>query len=168
MGGTKIFVVQMRQIIKMGIMAAIGLILLVFLLSFFLPGRDRQTQPMPQSQGAQEIHWELRQGAGPGSAQPIAHDGTFIPGTYSAEIILHNNPVLVEVTVSSHSIESIELRDMGEVQAAFFPLFEPTLEILAEVIIEHQSINIPAATDNTVTEGILLRAVEAALRQAAP
>ena len=168
MGGTRIFVVQMRQIIKTGVIVALGLIFLGFLFYFFIPGRNSEAQPTPQTQALQEIHWELRQGAGPGAAQPIAHEGTFIPGTYAAEIILHNNPVLVEVTVSSHSIEAIELRDMNEVQAVFFPLFEPTLESLAEVIIEQQSINISSTTDNTVTEGILLRAVEAALRQATP
>lgn len=88
------------------------------------------------------------------------------PGTYSAEIILHSNPVLVEVTVSKDEILDIQLLNMGETQEVFYPLFERSIDSVAEQIIENQSTIISSSTDNNMTTQILVKAVDNALNQA--
>lgn len=90
----------------------------------------------------------------------------YTPGTYSSEIILHSNPVLVSVTVSGDEIEMIELLNMQASQGSFYPLFEPTLDELAKEIIETQSLEVSASTDTAVTSSILLEAVSNALSKA--
>lgn len=93
-------------------------------------------------------------------------EARFNPGTYSAEIILHNNPVSVQVTVSEDEITDIELLNMGETQEVFYPLFKQSINEISAEIIENQSTNIALSEDKSVTGGILLKAVDYALEQA--
>ena len=66
-------------------------------------------------------------------------EACYVPGTYSSEIILHNSPVSVQVTVSSNTITDISLLNMGETQEVFYPLFQQSLNDLSSEIIETQS-----------------------------
>ncbi|MCD7776944.1 MAG: hypothetical protein LUH47_00285 [Clostridiales bacterium] len=90
---------------------------------------------------------------------------SYIPGTYSAEIILQNNPVVIEVTVDENSILDIAMLNMGETQEVFYPLFEPSFETLRSEILNLQTTDI-AISENTVTSSILLDAVNTALEEA--
>lgn len=87
-------------------------------------------------------------------------------GVYSSEIILHNNPVSVQVTVSKSEITDISLLNMDETQAVFYPLFQQSLNEIANEIIEKQSTNIVLSNDKSTTGGILLKAVNSALEKA--
>ena len=88
------------------------------------------------------------------------------PGIYSSEIILHNNPVMVEVTVSTDKILKIDLLNMNSTQEVFYPLFERSIDELASKIIETQDTNILTSTDKMTTNSILIKAVNNALDQA--
>ncbi len=134
--GTKIIVVQLKELIRTAIFAIIGLALIILLIYFFIPKDKADSSAL------------------------------YVPGTYSSKIILHNDPVMVEVTVSAKEIESIKLLSMTEAEQLFYPLFEPTLNELAQTIIDTQSINVAALPDTPVTSGILLEAVSMALAQA--
>lgn len=90
----------------------------------------------------------------------------YTPGTYSASIILHNNPIEVDVTVSETEIKDIQLLNMGETQEVFYPLLEPSMDELAAEIIKNQSTEITASADKSTTYDILLSAVDYALAQA--
>ena len=149
MGGTKFFVLQMRDLIKYGIIGLVGLILVILALVFLLPGSSS---------------------AGSGSEQPPPVPGaaaTFNPGTYAATIILNNKPVEVRVTVDEYDILDVYMTDMYDIQRTFFPLFEPRMYDLAQEVLRHQSAHITPETDYPVTTGILHRAVQSALHQAA-
>ena len=87
-------------------------------------------------------------------------------GTYSSEIILHNNPVSVQVSFSEDAITNIELLNMGETQEVFYPLFQESLSEISAEIIEKQSTNIFLSNDKTTTGGILIKAVENTIEQA--
>lgn len=91
---------------------------------------------------------------------------TYSPGTYSAQIVLHNSPVSVEVTVSKHSIEKVELVNMEESQEVFYPLFNTSAQELAKEIVAKQSVDIAPDSNYTVTGGIILDAVRLALEKA--
>lgn len=93
-------------------------------------------------------------------------EACYVPGTYSSEIILHNSPVSVQVTVSSNTITDISLLNMGETQEVFYPLFQQSLNELSSEIIETQSTDIALEKDKEVTGGILLKAVNSALEKA--
>lgn len=86
-------------------------------------------------------------------------------GTYSSDIILHNQPVSVEVTVSKNEILDIKLVNMKETQEVFYPLFERSIDDISAQIIENQSTDIEAK-NSSMTSQILVKAVEQALEEA--
>ena len=137
MGGTKIVVLQLKELIKAGIFVLIGIVLLIMLIYFFLP-KDKGSE---------------------------ATTG-YIPGTYSSELILHNSLVRVEVTVTEDQITSIELKNMAEVQEVFYPLLTPTFDSISNEIIKYQTTDLSISSDTQYTSMVLLEAVEAALKQA--
>ncbi|MCL2363819.1 MAG: hypothetical protein FWC71_04050 [Defluviitaleaceae bacterium] len=146
MGGTKIFVLQMKDIIRVGLFALLGIGLLILLLFILLPrGRGeapREDHPRPTTQAR------------------------YIPGVYAATIILNEEPVQVRVTVSENEILSIYMTDLAEVSQIFFPLFEPRMREMAEEILRYQSAHIDLESDHPVTTSILQQAVIAALQMA--
>lgn len=143
MGGTKIFVLQLKELIKSAIFALAGLVLIILLIYLFVPRSKEE----------------------PVNASTVV---LYQPGTYSSEIILHNNPVQVDVTVSDNEIISVTMQNMAETQEVFYPLFEPAMETLSQAILENQTLEITPSADYPVTGGILLKAVNAALEQAKP
>ena len=145
MGGTKIFVLQMKDLIRIGLFTLLGLALIILLLVLLVP----------RGRGAEE----------PEDAA-VYSSQRFIPGTYASTIILNDEPVQVRVTVSENDILMVYLAGMDEVQRTFFPLFEPRMHDLAQEVLRHQSAYIEPQTDYPVTTGILHEAVIAALRMA--
>nr|WP_317356942.1 hypothetical protein [uncultured Tyzzerella sp.] len=97
---------------------------------------------------------------------PKGDKTAYNPGTYSSNIILHSNPVSVQVTVSKDEILDIELVNMGETQEVFYPLFERSIDDISAQIIENQSTDITASVDTSMTTDILIKAVEQALNEA--
>ena len=144
MGGTKIFVLQMKDLIRIGIFTLLGLALVILLLVLLVP-RGR--------------------GAGP-EEEAAYNDGRFTPGTYVSTIVLNDEPVQVRVVVSRNDILMVYLAGMDEVQRTFYPLFEPRMRDLAEEVLRYQTAYIAPQTDYPVTTGILQEAVIAALRLA--
>ncbi len=88
------------------------------------------------------------------------------PGTYTAQIILHSNPVLVEVSVSEDEILDISLSNMNETQSVFYPLFERSIASVESEILENQTTVVTSSADDSVTKEIIVKAVDKALEQA--
>jgi len=135
MGGTKIVVLQLKEIIKTAVFTIIGIGLIVLLIYMFIPKEEKEA-------------------------------ALYNPGTYSAEIILHNNPVSIEVTVNENEIVDIKMLNMNQTQEVFYPLFDTALEQIQQDIINNQSTDINPSTDISVTGQILIDAVDNALEQA--
>lgn len=92
----------------------------------------------------------------------------YIPGTYTAQLSLRNEPVTVEVTVTENEITSIDLLDMSEVQEVFYPLVKPAFAELSEQILSKQTTKIKTSEEQPVTSQLLLEAIDNALVQAMP
>jgi len=146
MGGTRIFVLKLKDLVRIGIFVLLGLALVILLLVLLVP-RGRGASSEPEA----------------GYPYP---SGRFIPGTYVSTIVLNDGPVQVRVTVSENEILMVYMTGMDEVQRTFFPLFEPRMRDLAEEVLRAQSAYIQPQTDYPVTTGILQDAVIAALRLA--
>ena len=138
MGGTKIFVLQLRQIIKTAVFVVIGLAVIFLLIYLFIPRNKPE----------------------------VSASDLYVPGTYTAEIILHNNPVNVDVTVSKDKILDVSMSNMTDADQVFYPLFVPAMADLSKAIIADQSTDIVPSADYPVTGQILLNAVQNALSQA--
>jgi len=128
----------MKDIIRTGIFVVIGIALLIVLILAIMPR----------------------------GARDDAAFGSFIPGTYTSYIIIHNQPIVVSVTVDEDAIIDITLSEMAETQEVFYPLIRPTMATLSRQVIETQSTNIEAPIEAAITSRILLDAINNALMQA--
>ena len=137
MSGARIFVLHKKDLVRMGVIALAGIVLLVAALVFLLGGKKNSDAA-----------------------------ARYNPGTYSSTIILNDEPLHVRVTVSENEILSIYMTDMAETHRVFYPLFEPQMQDLAEEILRYQSAYIKPATDYPVTTAILQDAVRTALEMA--
>jgi len=145
MVGTKIFVLRLRDVIKYAAIVLGGLIVLGALVYFFLSGRGGS--------------------AAPSQMNPAAR---YIPGSYSATIMLNDRPLDVIVTVSENEIVAVEMSEMYESQRMLFPLFETMMERVSDDVLFYQRADIVIQNDFPVTTGLLQQAVVVALEQARP
>ena len=136
---SRFLVLQMKDLIRMGIFVVIGLVLLVVLIMAI----------MPNGSNAGEMTF-----------------GNFTPGTYTSYIIIHNQPIGVLVTVDENEIVEINLSQMAESQEVFYPLIRPTMAALSQQVIYRQSTDVEAPIEAAITSRILLDAINNALIQA--
>jgi len=148
MGGTKIFVLQVKDLIRIGAFALVGIVVLIVLAVLFLqrPSQDANRQDAVELNAPAHVR--------------------YIPGTYTSRIVLNDRPVDVTVTVSEYEIVSVEMSELYESQRALFPLLEPMMERVSDDVLFYQTANIVIHNDFPVTTGILQQAVVAALDQA--
>ncbi len=138
MSSTKIFVIRLREVLKYGFFIIAGVVLAGILIYFFLPKEMEQD---------------------PNSAM-------YTPGKYSCAIILNESPISVEVTVDEQEIVSIDLLNMDDSQAVFYPLVQPTLISIAEQVVKTQSLEVSLSKESEYTGSLLLNAIESALSKA--
>ena len=138
---TKIVVLRMKEIIYTAIFIGLGILLVMLLLFMFRPKKDT-----------------------PASSDQVL----YIPGVYSAALMLGSQEVNVEVSVDSDRITSISLVPLSDSVATMYPLMQPSLKHLTEQICETQSLEQVTYPDETrYTSRILLQAIETALKKAA-
>ena len=142
MVGTRIFVLRIKDVIRIAVFVVAGLIILGGLAFFFMPREERQR------------------------LEPPAASAIYIPGTYTASIILNDRPLDILVTVTEYEIVAVEMTEMYEAQRLLFPLFEPMMERVSDDVLFYQRADIEIHNDFPVTTGILQQAVAAALDQA--
>lgn len=133
----KIVVFKLSEVLKTSLLAILGIIILLAIVLFFV-----------QKEGVD------------------GEKSVYNEGVYSSEIILHSNPVLVEVTVSKDEILSINMLNMQETQEVFYPLFERSISDISDLIIQNQSTDFQLVSDAPYTDSIIIDAVAVALKEA--
>lgn len=142
---TRIVVLRMKEIIYTAIFIGLALFLVLLFLFMFRSGKD-ETSPTTE-------------------AVPTA----YVPGIYSASIVLGSQNANVEVTVDANKITSVSLVPLSEAVETMYPLMNPAMETLASQIMNKQSlegIEYPAGSQYTSTA--LMNAVKTALSKAMP
>lgn len=140
---TKIVVFKLKEIVYTTIFVVLGIILILLIILFISGRRNKDSEPITQS--------------------------TFVPGVYTASIILATNPVDIEVVVDKEQIKSIELINTQESVETMYPLITDSLNSIAEQIIENNSIeNITYNQENKYTSIVLINAINEALSKAMP
>ncbi len=140
---TKIVVFKLKEIVYTTIFVVLGIILILLIILFISGRRNKDSEPITQS--------------------------TFVPGVYTASIILATNPVDIEVVVDKEQIKSIELINTQESVETMYPLITDSLNSIAAQIIENNSIeNITYNQENKYTSIVLINAINEALSKAMP
>ena len=141
---TKIVVLHLKELIYTGIFLVLGILFIVLMVVMF----------MPQKQGAKP--------------SLSGEEETYVPGKYTTALQIGSETVDVEVVVDASCINSIRLVNLTEVITTMYPLMEPCLDTIASQICEKQSLeNITYPDENKYTSQLLIKAIEAALDQAA-
>lgn len=147
---TKIVVLHMKELIYTGIFVLLGILFIILLILMFLPKNKENTKTHE------------------------AASATYVPGVYTASLMLNNHAVDIQVVVDENNINSIQLVNLDEAVTTMYPLIEPAFEEIIDQIYEGQSLeNITYSDDNKYTSSILLEAIgdsleKAAVKNAAP
>ena len=140
---TRIIVLRMKEIIYTAIFIGLAILLVMLSLFMFRPKKDSVST----------------------AAEPA--ESRYIPGLYSASIVLGSQNVNVEVAVDRDRIHAITMVPLSDSVTTMYPLMEPALESISEQIIEKQSTEeITYSQENQYTSMVLLNAIEDALSKA--
>lgn len=136
---TKIVVLHMKEIIYTVLFVVLGILLILLLVFMFSP-KDQKTSSTPSK---------------------------YQPGVYTSTVTLNNTEFEIEVSVDSSHINSIRCSNLDDTVATMYPLFQPTVEQIAEQVIKSQSVeNISYSEENTYTSQVIMDAIEDALSKA--
>jgi len=168
---TKIIVLKLKELIHLGIFAALSLILILLLWVAFRPSKDSpaSNDTNPGSGPSREIKEDLDTNpeALPGNLSNSA--SLYIPGIYTTALVLGNQTVDLEVVVDYNLITSVRLVNLDEAVQAMYPLLEPALESISTQLCDGVSLeDVTYGEENKYTSQILLNAVKQTLSKALP
>ena len=134
----KIVVLHMKELVYTGLFLILGILFTAILIMMFSEKED-----------------------------PSAAKALYTPGQYTTTLTFNGNAANIKVTVNENEITSISLENLEETISVMYPLLEPSLEQLANQILETQSLdNISYSDDSQYTSMLLLDAIASSLEQA--
>ncbi|NLJ90384.1 MAG: hypothetical protein GX323_05730 [Clostridiales bacterium] len=141
MSNPKIVVVQLKEIIYTVIFAALGILLIILLVAMFL-NKDRDSSLSKE-------------------------EALYIPGKYSAALILNNNALNLEVVVDKNHINSVEIVNIDEATTTMYPLIQPSLELITKQLYDGVAIeDVKLSENGQYTQTIMLDTIKIALEKA--
>lgn len=139
----------MKELIYTGIIAVLGIFLLVMLILMFLPKDETDQNPLSPAPGNE------------------TEQATYRPGIYTTELVLGNSSIDVEVIVDREAITSLRLLPRDKAITTMYPLLEPTFDSICEQVCEKQSLEgIVYSTSSKYTSLVLLEAMRTSLDKA--
>ncbi|MFR4441062.1 MAG: hypothetical protein ACLT46_15290 [Hungatella sp.] len=138
---TKIVVLRMKEIIYTAIFLGLAIFLISLFLIMFRPGK----KTVPTS----------------------AQTDIYVPGVYTASLLLGSQNINVEVTVDADRISSVSMVSLDDSVTTMYPLMQPALEDLAKQICDTQSTkNLSYPMETRYTSNALIQAIDTALAKA--
>lgn len=141
MSQKKIVVIKLKQLIYGAIFVALGIILVILLISIFTKGSD--------------------------DTQPVTSTAKYTAGVYSSVIALNDTTLNLEIVVDKDHINSVRIVNLDESITTMFPLVEPAINDIAEQLyndIEIDSVTI--SEDSKYTQMLLVDAIKQTLNKA--
>ncbi len=140
---TRIIVLRMKEIIYTAIFIGLAILLVMLFLFMFRPKKDSVST----------------------AAEPA--ESRYIPGLYSASIVLGSQNVNVEVAVDRDRIHAITMVPLSDSVTTMYPLMQPALDSLAGQIVETQSLEgIEYPAGSQYTSMALMNAIRTAIEKA--
>ena len=142
MSKTKIFVIHLKEIIYTALFAGLGILLIILLVIMFLNKKEDTTATMT---GAQ-----------------------YTPGVYNSTLVLNDTALNLEIVLDKDHINSVRIVNIDEAITTMFPLVEPSLNDIAEQLVDGVDIDsIEITEDSKYTQTLLIDAIKATLLKAA-
>lgn len=141
MSNPKILVVHLKEIIYTVIFVALGILLIILLVTMFL-NKDKDVDSTSQEQ-------------------------LYVPGVYSSALILNDTALNLEVTVDANHINSVEIVNIDEATTTMFPLVNPSLELISSQLYDGVLLeDVEISENGQYTQTIMLDSIKVALEKA--
>jgi hypothetical protein len=138
---TKIVVIHLKEIIYTALFAGLGILLVILLVIMFLNKKDDTTATMTGTQ--------------------------YTPGVYNSTLVLNDTALNLELVLDKDHINSVRIVNIDDTITTMFPLVEPSLNDIAEQLINGVDIDsIVISDDSKYTQTLLLDAIKATLVKA--
>ncbi len=146
MAKTRIIVLKLKKLLRIGIPVALALVLFVLLFVLFISPKDDGT-----SNGE--------------SIAPTA--ATYRAGVYNSVIELGDSFLNLEVVVDTDHINSVRLVNLDEATSAMYPLMEPAVaDISAQLAAGTSLDDVTLSESSKYTQTLLLEGVRSTLEKA--
>ena len=164
---TKIVVLRMKEVIRTGILAAVGLFLIILLLLLSIPGKDPDAGSSAPAKQEQSDTIPAKPASSKGSIlQESCSKGSYLPGIYKTELELGGHSLEVEVILEKDSISSLRLVEPSSEVLALYPLLAPSMENIRSQLVQTQSLDsVTGNPGSRYTSMILLNAVRDCLKK---
>ena len=151
---TKIVLLHMKELVITLILAALGILLVCFLL--FLVSSDTGT-------GKENTDADTP------ATESVSSTALYIPGLYTTELVLNDRSVNIEVTLSENEITAIEMTGLDEDIASMYPLLEPTFASIKDQVLQTQSPeDISYEPTSKYTSLVILESIKNSIEKAQP
>ena len=146
MAKTRIIVLKLKKLLRIGIPVALALILFVLLFVLFISPKDNNTD------NAENI------------TPTVA---TYRAGVYNSVIELGDSLLNLEVVVDTDHINSVRLVNLDEATSAMYPLMEPAAADISAQLAAGASLNdVTLSESSKYTQTLLLEGVRSTLEKA--
>lgn len=155
---TKIVVLHMKELVFTLIAAALGILLICFLLFLVSSdsGADTDAGNAPTETDAPVT-------------ESTSSPNAYVPGLYTTELVLNDRSVNIEVTLSENEITAIELTGLDEDIATMYPLLEPTFtSIKDQVLLTQSPEDISYEPTSKYTSLVILESIKNSIEKAQP
>ncbi len=160
---TKIVVIRMKWLIAGA--AAIAAVIIALIL-FFMSSGNSSEQSNAKVTGAKTTSANASSVSDSSSDSAAASNSTitYVPGVYTASVMLDGNPIDIKVTLDKENINSIEMIYQSDVITTMYPMLNESFNELAEAVKSNGSTqNVAYSSDSKYTASMLLSGIEAAL-----
>ncbi|MDF2542646.1 MAG: putative rane protein [Herbinix sp.] len=141
MAKTKIVVIQLKEIIYTAIFAALGILLILLLITMFWPDKKESVT--------------------------TSENTLYTPGKWNSSISLNDMALNLEVVVDKDHINSVKIINIDESITTMYPLVEPSLEAIAVQLYDDVPIDqVELSDDSKYTQTLLIEAIKMALEKA--
>lgn len=141
MSQKKIVVIKLKQIIYFAVFAALGIVLIILLISLLTSGKD--------------------------DSAPVTNTAKYNAGIYTSEIALNDTTLNLEIVVDKDHINSVRIVNLDEAITTMYPLVEPSINDIADQLcndIDIDSLTVPE--ESKYTQILLIDAVKQTLAKA--
>lgn len=149
MGKSRIILLQLKQLILMGILLLFVILLILVLVVSFRNEDKHSTETLS------------------GSVSSVSNDSLYIPGVYTSSLTLSDTVLNIEVTVDDNYIKDIKITNLSESITTMYPLLESSLSTITAQLKSGTPIeDVVLSSDSIYTGQILLNSINGALNSA--
>jgi uncharacterized protein with FMN-binding domain len=155
---TKIVVLRSKELVYAVVIIVLSILIILVALSLFSPDDDSQPEAEETGAFASISTYDV---------ENISDTALYTPGIYSGLVSLGNATMELSITVDYDHINSISISNLDETIETLYPLMSPTLLELSTAILDSQSTeDIAYSDENRYTSMLLLQAINDTLSKA--